>query len=142
MFRIITVTVLFAITQASAQEPRPSTAQPACAGDIVTVRRIEMKPPATIEQYLQTMDVHRAWYRQHGFKNNEIFAGRILVTDPLTGDATYSTTELIAYHVRPPYGPNTTTVTDPDWIAFHKTYDAISRIKDQYQVCMPKEHGG
>jgi hypothetical protein len=142
MLRIIALTVLSTLIQASAQERPPSPASPICAGDIVTVRRIEMKAPATLEQYLQTMDIHRAWYRRHGFTNNEIFAARIVLTDPSTGKATYSTTELIAYHVRPPYGPNTTTVHDADWIAFHKTYDAISRIKDQYQICMPKEHGG
>jgi hypothetical protein len=142
MLRVITLTILSTSIWASAQELPPSPASPACAGDIVTVRRIEMKAPATLEQYLQTMDVHRAWYRRHGFTNNEIFAARIVLTDPSTGKATYSTTELIAYHVRPPYGPNTTTVHDADWIAFHKTYDAISRIKEQYQICMPKEHGG
>ncbi len=142
MLRVIALTVLSTLIQASAQERPPSPASPTCAGDIVTVRRIEMKAPATLEQYLQTMDVHRAWYRRHGFTNNEIFAARIVLTDPSTGEATYSTTELIAYHVRPPYGPNTTTVHDADWIAFHKTYDAISRIKEQYQICMPNEHGG
>jgi hypothetical protein len=142
MLRVIALIVLFTLIRASAQEQPPSPASPACAGDIVTVRRIEMKAPATLEQYLQTMDVHRAWYRRHGFMNNEIFAARIVLTDPSTGNATYSSTELIAYHVRPPYGPNTTTVHDADWIAFHKTYDAISRIKEQYQICMPSEHGG
>ena len=142
MLRVISVIAVSMLTQASAQVLPPSPATPACAGDIVTVRRIEVKPPATLEQYLKTMDVHRAWYRRHGFKGNEIFAARIVVTDPTTGKAAYSTTELIAYHIRPPYGPNTTTVHDPDWIAFHKTYDEISRIKDQYQVCMPTDHGG
>jgi len=120
----------------------PSPAAPACAGDIVTVRRIAVKPPATVDTYLRNMDVHRAWYRAHGFVNNEIFGSRIVITDPATGRPGYSSTELIAFHIRPPYGPNTTTVHDPEWIAFHKTYDEISTIKDQYQVCMPKNHGG
>jgi hypothetical protein len=142
MLRLISILVLAAWIQGSAQELPPSPASPACAGDIVTVRRIEIKPPGTLAQYLKTMDVHRAWYRRHSFKDNEIFAARIVVTDPSTGKPGYSTTELIAYHIRPPYGPNTTNVHDPDWIAFHKTYDEISRIKDQYQVCMPKDHGG
>jgi len=142
MFRVMPVIAVSMLMQASAQELPPSPAAPSCAGDIVTVRRIEVKPPATLAQYLKTMDVHRAWYRSHGFKGNEIFAARIVVTDPSTGKASYSTSELIAYHIRPPYGPNTTTVHDPDWIAFHKTYDEISRIKDQYQVCMPADHGG
>lgn len=133
---------LSVLIQASAQSLPAAAAVPACAGDIVTVRRIEMKPPATLDRYLQTMDVHRAWYRSHGYKNNEIFAAKILVNDPSSGHAGYSTTELIAYHIRPPYGPNTTTVHDPEWIAFHKTYDEISRIKEQYQICMPKDHGG
>jgi hypothetical protein len=142
MLRIAILIVLSAWIQASAEELPPSPPAPACAGDIVTVRRIEIKPPATLEQYLKTMDVHRAWYRRHGFKNNEIFAARIVVTDPSTGKTSYSTSELIAYHIRPPYGPNTTTVHDPAWIAFHKTYDEISSIKEQYQICMPKDHGG
>lgn len=142
MLRPMAVIVSSLLIQASAENLPPSPAAPACAGDIVTVRRIEVKPPATIESYLKNMDVHRAWYRAHGFKNNEIFGAKIVVTDPSTGNPGYSSTELIAFHIRPPYGPKTTTVQDPAWIAFHKTYDEISRIKDQYQVCMPKEHGG
>jgi hypothetical protein len=143
MLRVMGVLALSVVVQASAQTPMPAgPATPACTGDIVTVRRIEIKPPATLEKYLQTMDVHRAWYRSHGFKNNEIFAAKIVVKDPSSGAASYSTSELIAYHIRPPYGPNTTNVHDPAWIAFHKTYGEISRIKDQYQVCVPKDHGG
>jgi hypothetical protein len=130
------------LVRASDQTLPPSPAAPACAGDIVTVRRIALKPPATVDTYLRNMDVHRAWYRAHGFVNNEIFGSRIVVTDPATGRPGYSITELIAFHIRPPYGPNTTTVHDPEWIAFHKTYDQISTIRDQYQVCMPKDHGG
>jgi hypothetical protein len=142
MLRILSVIACTILIQASAGTLPPAPATPACAGDIVTVRRIELKPPATIDSYLHNMDIHRAWYRLHGFKNNEIFGARILLTDPQTGTAGYSSTELIAFHIRPPYGPNTTSVHDPAWIAFHKTYDEISRIKDQYQVCMPRDHGG
>lgn len=142
MLRVLGVLALSVLVQASAQTLPAGPATPACAGDIVTVRRIEIKPPATLEKYLQTMDVHRAWYRSHGFKNNEIFAAKIVVKDSSSGAATYSTSELIAYHIRPPYGPNMTNVHDPAWIAFHKTYGEISRIKDQYQVCLPKDHGG
>jgi hypothetical protein len=142
MFRVLGIIVLSGLIQASAANMPPGPAYPACAGDIVTVRHIEVKPPATIEMYLKTMDVHRAWYRAHGFKDNEIFAAKIVVADPATGARTYSTTELLAYHIRPPYGPNTTNVHDPEWIAFHKTYDEISVIKEQHQVCMPKNHGG
>jgi hypothetical protein len=142
MSRIFAVIALSAMVQARAAEMPPGPTYPACAGDVETVRLIGLKPPATVEVYIKNMDVHRAWYRAHGFRDNEIFAARILVADPVTGALTYSTTELLAYHIRPPYGPNTTNVHDPEWIAFHKVYDEISTIKDQHQVCMPKYHGG
>ncbi|HXN10249.1 MAG TPA: hypothetical protein VN859_03345 [Steroidobacteraceae bacterium] len=142
MLRVTSAIALSMLIQASAETLPPSPAAPACTGDIVTVRRIEVKPPATVDTYLRNMDVHRAWYRAHGFMTNEIFGSRIVVTDSATGRTGYSTTELIAFHIRPPYGPNTTTVHDPAWIAFHKTYDEISTIRDQYQICMPKDHGG
>jgi hypothetical protein len=142
MRRVIGVLMLSMLVQASAATLPAGPSYPACSGDIVTVRHIEVKPPATIEMYLKTMDVHRAWYRAHGFKGNEIFAARIIVTDATSGAKSYSSSELLAYHIRPPYGPNTTNVHDPEWIAFHKTYDEISTIKAQYQICSPKDHGG
>jgi hypothetical protein len=141
MLRTAGIIVFSVLIQASAKSLPPSQAMPDCAGDIVTVRRVEVKPPATLETYLKAMDMHRAWYRSHGFKGNEIFAAKILLTDPSTGVTAYSTTEMIAYHVRPPYPPNTTAVQDAVWIAFHKTYSEISTIKEQYQICMPHDHG-
>jgi DNA-binding beta-propeller fold protein YncE len=132
----------FRIQQPSVATLPASPAMPPCAGDIATVRRIEIIAPATIDDYLRNMDVHRAWYRAHGFRDNEIYAARVVAADAAAGVAGYSNSELIAYHVRPPYGPNNTTVRDPDWVEFHKVYDRISRIKDQYQACVPKNHGG
>jgi hypothetical protein len=50
MLRIMGVLSLSILLQAVAQ-PALSQALPPCAGDIVTVRCVAVKPPATLEQY-------------------------------------------------------------------------------------------
>lgn len=131
---------LFGILHAGpllAQGARGELAAPACDGDIANVRLTEISPTGTMEGYLKALDAHRAWYRAHGFTNNEIFATRVMVTEPGTNKLKYSDTQVLAFHIRPPYMPGSTG-HDAAWDAFHQLYRENSIIKTSYNICMPK----
>ena len=106
----------------------------ACNGDIATVRLSQIKPTSSLPVFMKAMDAHRAWYRSHGFTNNEIFGARVIVVDAATKTEKYSDTEILTFHVRPPV------VGKPDaaWDAYVRQYRDSADIQNEYRVCMPK----
>ncbi len=64
-----------------------------------------------------------------------IVASRVIVTDPATHAMSYSDSEVITYHVRP---PGSDAKHDAAWDAYVKQYRDTSDIKTQYLTCMPK----
>ena len=68
---------------------------------------------------------HKAWYRNHGFKDNVIVASRVILTDQKTGTMKYSDTEVVTYHVNPP--GSATPKGDAAWDAYVKMYREIRR---------------
>jgi hypothetical protein len=109
---------------------------PACDGDIAIVRVSAVKPGA-IQGFLSAVAAHRAWYRNHGLKDNVIVASRIMLLDAHTGAMNYSDSEVITYHVRPP-SPQKTPEHDAAWDAYVKQYRDTSDIKTEYFTCLPK----
>ena len=90
-----------AVSQPAAPHPGAEGAPPPCDGDIANVRLTEISPTGTMEGYLKAVAGHKAWYRAHGFKDNEIFVSRIMVMDPATKTLKYSNTQVLAFHIRP-----------------------------------------
>ena len=74
---------------------------------------------------------HKAWYRDHGFKDNVIVASRVILTDQKTGEMKYSDTEVVTYHVRPPH-EEATAKRDAAWDAYVKQYRDTSDLKSTY----------
>ena len=126
-----------ALSQTAAPHPGADGAPPPCDGDIANVRLTEISPTGTMEGYLKAVAGQKAWYRAHGFKDNEIFVSRIMVMDPATKSLKYSNTQVLAFHIRPPYMPGSTG-HDPAWDAFHQQYRENSDLKQSFNVCMPK----
>jgi hypothetical protein len=56
--------------------------------------------------------------------------------DKATGKGTYSDTEVVTYHIRPPARPKT--AGDAAWNAYVKQYQDTSEIVSEYMTCMPK----
>jgi hypothetical protein len=123
--------------QASAGPAPGKFAAPPCDGDVANVRLTEIIPGGTMEGYLQAVDAHRAWYRAHGYKNNEIFVARLMVEDPTTHQLTYSKTRVLAFHIRPPFMGGSTG-HDAGWDNFHDLYRKNSNIVTAYDICIPK----
>jgi hypothetical protein len=110
---------------------------PACDGDIAIVRVSTIKPGA-LPAFLDAVAAHKAWYREHGFKDNVIVASRIIQVDETTRAMKYSDSEVITYHVRAPGPDQTQPKHDAAWDAYVKKYRDSSSIKTEYVTCMPK----
>ena len=89
---------------------------PACDGDIAIVRVSTIKPGA-LPAFLDAVAAHKAWYREHGFKDNVIVASRIIQVDETTRSMKYSDSEVVTYHVRPPGSEQTQPKHDAAWDA-------------------------
>jgi hypothetical protein len=132
-------TALFLAALASLLVPSAfaQNAPPACDGDIAIVRIATIKPGA-MQGYLAAVAAHKAWYRNHGFKDNVIVASRVILRDDKTGAMKYSDTEVVTYHIRPPSSTQTDSKRDAAWDAYVKRYRDTSAIKAEYLTCMPK----
>lgn len=115
---------------ALAQTPRPP-----CTGDYTTVR-VSIIKPGKMDLFMRAVAAHKAWYRNHGFKDNIIVSARVIDRDPQSGAAKYSETEVVSLHIN---APNTRGVKhEADWDAYVEMYRDSSDIKTTYSVCMPK----
>jgi hypothetical protein len=112
-------------------------ALPACDGDIAIVRVSAIKPGG-MQGFMAAVAAHKAWYRDHGFKDNVIVASKVILRDDKTGAMRYSDAEVVTYHVRPPGGAQTQAKRDAAWDVYVKQYRDTSDIKSEYMTCMPK----
>ena len=130
---------LFVISLAALQFPTAwaQNATPACDGDLAIVRISSIKP-GRLQAYMAAVAAHKAWYRNHGFKDNVIVASRVMVRDDKTGQMKYTDTEVVTYHIRPPGSAQTQSKRDAAWDAYVKQYRDTSDIKNEYITCMPK----
>jgi len=109
---------------------------PACSGTYAIVRLTEIKPDSNFEQYEKALNMHKEWFRKHGYKD-QIFAARVLERDE-NGNAHFSNHMVLQYHfVEPGSKPP---VHDAEWDAYVKAYTDISTMKETYVSCVPKEH--
>lgn len=110
---------------------------PACDGTYAIVRLIEVTNGSNVDQYMQALATHKAWYMKHGYKD-QIFAAQILERDPKTDEARFSRHLVITYHfIEPGSKPP---VHDAEWDAYVKEYIRTSTIKESYVACIPTEH--
>jgi hypothetical protein len=130
-----TAFLLAALTMLPLPSGVAQNAPPACDGDYAIVRVSTIKPGA-MEGFMAAVAAHKAWYRNHGFKDNVIVASRVILTDQKTGAMKYSDTEVVTYHIRPP--GSVSPKGDAAWDAYVKMYRDTSDIKTTYMTCMPK----
>jgi hypothetical protein len=131
--------VLFLAALAAFQVPSAlaQDSTPACDGDIAIVRISAIKP-GHMQGFLAAVAAHKAWYRNHGFKDNVIVASRVMLRDDKTGARKYTDAEIITYHIRPPGSAQTQSKRDAAWDAYVKQYRDASDLKNEYMTCMPK----
>jgi hypothetical protein len=134
---LLVLAVLVALQGPGRPFPNAST-MPACDGDVAIVRVSEIRRKGSIQGFMQAVDAHRAWFRNHGFLSDEIYAARVIVQDKATNLDRYSNSEIMTFHVRPSVAPT----RDAAWDAYVKLYRDNSDVKSEYYVCMPSSHGG
>jgi hypothetical protein len=110
---------------------------PACNGDVDIVRISTIKPGA-MQGFMAAVAAHKAWYRSHGFNDNIIVAAPVIVRDQKTKTFSYSETEVVTQHIRPPGPDKTAGKIDAAWDAYVKQYRDTSDLKSEYTTCMPK----
>ena len=130
------------LTQPSATAP-PSTppepgkfAAPPCDGDIAVLRLIEIKPKGTMAGYLTAVAKNLAWFRAHGYKQDDLAVAKVMVEDRATHQLTYAQDRVFSIHMRPPFmggrGGH-----DSAWDEFHDLYQTHSNILTEYNLCIP-----
>ena len=107
----------------------------ACDGRITTVRISEIKPDGSVEGFLAAVAAHKAWTISHGVTNDEIYATRIVLRDEKTREQTYSTKQLMTFHIHGSRQPGPK--HDEAYDAFVKLYRDNSDIKSEYNICLP-----
>jgi hypothetical protein len=106
-----------------------------CDGRIATVRVSTIKPTGSVDGFLAAVAAHKAWTISHGVTNDEIFATRVILRDEKTREQSYSTTELMTFHIHGSRQPGPK--HDEAYDAFVKLYRDNSDIKLAYDICMP-----
>ncbi len=134
---VYSLIVLFAFlsTPAFAQNNMP---MPPCDGNITVVRVSEIKPGGTLEGLQASITAQVAWYRANGITDNQIVISRVILRDKTTGAHSYSDSEVIIYHLRPPSADRTPNHGDAGWNAFIKLYNDNAVLKNEYVTCLPK----
>ncbi len=128
------------LTQPSvaSEGPGPGTfAAPPCDGDVAVLRLTELTPNATMASYLKAVAMHLGWFRAHGYAKDDMAVAKVMVEDPATHQLTYSKTQVLAIHMRPPVMGGSTG-HDASWDAFHDQYRKTSNIVASYNICIPK----
>jgi len=123
-----------------AQNPSPYSLKiqlPECDGNYAVVHLIEIGPGSNVDQYLQELDKHKDWFKEHGY-TDRIFASRVLERDPKTGKSHFSNHMILTYHFiqrgnKPP-------VHDAEWDAYVKQYLSKSSLKETHVTCFPMRH--
>jgi hypothetical protein len=85
--------------------------------------------------FMKAQEAHKAWYKSHGFPNDQIYTAKILTQDPTTKEWQYSDTEMMTFHVTASLAQPT---HDAAWDAYVKQYRDSSDIKSTSVICMPK----
>lgn len=133
----LSILLTFPIGSVIAQQA-PAPKPLACNGSVAIVRVSEIKAGGTMEGFMNAVAAHRAWYRNNGITDNEIYAARVIVRDEHTGVESYSDTEVLTFHINPPAAERTPKRGDDAWNAYVKMYRDNSDLKSEYMTCMPK----
>jgi hypothetical protein len=126
-----------AFAQTPAPTPPPAAA-PLCGTDAVRLAiRVSDIKPGTMDTFLSAIKAHQAWYKSHGYPDDVIVYGKLIVRDPSSNAMVFSDSEVLTYHF---FGPMTQAqpVHDAAWDAYVKLYSDSSTIKETYLTCVPK----
>ncbi|SNT18653.1 hypothetical protein SAMN05421770_10525 [Granulicella rosea] len=130
LIRVFALAAALCAPASHAQTPLPTKpAAPACDGVVVMVRVSEITPGGSAEKFMAAVAAHRAWFKAHGARDNQIVVARI------EDHGAYSGTKFITYHINP---PATEPVRDAGFDAFVKLYADTSKITESYRTCMPE----
>jgi hypothetical protein len=98
------------------------------------VRTRKLKSPDSRALFDKAVQDHVAWYRSHGFSQNRILVGPVLVRDDITNNWSESPDEFVSIHLD--YPPQSAVKPDAAWEAYVAEYRASSDIATEQVVCL------
>ena len=108
-------------------------------GTIAIVRLNTIKATGSRAGFDQAVKDHMKWYRDHGFKDNEMQVANVLKYDPKSNQTSVSKTEVLSIHTNPPGPEKTGPLRDAAWDAYVAEYRTNSDIAHEHGVCLPKK---
>jgi hypothetical protein len=107
------------------------------AGTVFSVVRVStIKSTGSMAGFDDAVKDHIKWYRDHGFKTNEISTHPVLETMDKGKTWTVSKTQVLSIHKNDP--GQTVGAHDAAWNAYVAKYRANSDITSESFVCLPK----
>lgn len=101
-----------------------------CAnGSEAIIRVSKINPGSSITAFDKAAHDHLAWYRSHGFRDNDLDVATVLAP---------SKAEVMTIHYNPPDFARVNALHDKAWDAFIAEYRASSTVTNEYTVCLPK----
>ncbi len=118
---------------------RAATNTELCANGSVAVLRVNsIKPASSRASFEQAVNEHMKWYRDHGFKENDMEIVDVLTFDRASQTSGIATSQVMTIHRNPPGADKTLALRDAAWQAYVAAYRASSSIVSENTVCMPK----
>ncbi|HEX4182595.1 MAG TPA: hypothetical protein VHY34_04990 [Caulobacteraceae bacterium] len=116
----------------------PALAQVACpAGTAPSAVRVStIKPAGSMEGFRKAATDHLKWYRDHGYKTNEIITAPVMETTDRGKTWAPSRTQVLSIHRNDPGVPQSK--RDTAWRAYVDEYRANSDITTEVFTCLPR----
>lgn len=135
MIRLLSAAAAAALGLAAAgQALAAETPDELCkGGQLVSVRVNTLKGADKAAAYDKAARDHLGWYRSHGFKDNSLLVGPVLVRNP-DGSWSNSPTERVSVHTNAPGVPRDK--RDAGWDAYVEAYRATSEISTEKYACL------
>jgi hypothetical protein len=118
---------------APAGSAKQNSASAACAdGELALLRVSRIPEGGSLAGFMGAVQAQTAWYRSHGFTENEQVVGHVLIQE--NGTWTQSASEIVTIHRRPP--DNSAIEQDTEWAAFVAQFQANSVIETERWICV------
>jgi hypothetical protein len=113
-------------------------AAPCANGSEAIIRVSKINPGSSIEAFDKAAHDHLAWYRSHGFKDNDLDVATVLAPGAKSAALAPSKNQVMTIHYNPPDFARVNAMHDKAWDAFIGEYRASSTVIGEYTVCLPK----
>ncbi len=137
--RILSAMIIATVFALPGVPARAATNAEVCANGSVAVVRINaIKATSSRASFDQAVKEHMKWYRDHGFKENDLEVIDVVAFDQASQTASIAANQVMTIHRNPPGPDKTLDLRDAGWEAYVAAYRASSSVVSENTVCLPK----